>query len=73
MTVKVELRCASGDPEAVLILQGPSHVSWLIDANHNMQIWVSLAPRPGQPCAGLAKALGERENPNSLHQQAPQP
>ncbi|XP_025865142.2 endoglin [Vulpes vulpes] len=41
VTVKVELRCASGDPEAVLILQGPSHVSWLIDANHNMQIWTT--------------------------------
>ncbi|KAM5259056.1 endoglin isoform 2-T2 [Hipposideros larvatus] len=38
VTVKVELRCALGDPEAVLILQGPPYVSWLIDANHNMQI-----------------------------------
>ncbi|XP_044776247.1 endoglin isoform X2 [Neomonachus schauinslandi] len=41
VTVKVELRCASGDPDAVLILQGPSYVSWLIDANHNMQIWTT--------------------------------
>uniref|UniRef100_A0A671FCS2 Endoglin n=1 Tax=Rhinolophus ferrumequinum TaxID=59479 RepID=A0A671FCS2_RHIFE len=38
VTVKVELRCALGDPGAVLILQGPPYVSWLIDANHNMQI-----------------------------------
>lgn len=38
VTVKVELRCALGDPEAVLILQGPPYVSWFIDANHNMQI-----------------------------------
>lgn len=44
MNVKVELSCTSGDPDAVLILQGPPYVSWLIDANHNMQIWVSLAP-----------------------------
>lgn len=43
MTVKVELSCASGDPDAVLILQGPPYVSWLIDANHNIQFWVSLA------------------------------
>ncbi|XP_045878232.1 endoglin isoform X1 [Meles meles] len=41
VTVKVELRCASGGPDAVLILQGPPHVSWLIDANHNMQIWTT--------------------------------
>lgn len=46
MTVKVELNCASGDPDAVLILQGPQYVSWLIDTNHNMQIWVSLAQQP---------------------------
>lgn len=38
VTVKVELRCALEDPDAVLILQGPPYVSWLIDANHNMQI-----------------------------------
>lgn len=61
MTVKVELRCALGDPEAVLILQGPPYVSWLIDANHNMQILVSLAPRYRKPHAGLTKAL-QREN-----------
>nr|XP_031533444.1 endoglin isoform X1 [Vicugna pacos] len=41
VTVKVELSCASGDPEAVLILQGPPYVSWLIDANHTMQIWTT--------------------------------
>ncbi|XP_012576899.1 PREDICTED: endoglin [Condylura cristata] len=42
VTVKVELSCASGDPDAaVLILQGPPYVSWLIDANHNMQIWTT--------------------------------
>ncbi|XP_011362548.1 endoglin [Pteropus vampyrus] len=41
VTVKVELRCTSGDPDAVLILQGPPYVSWLIDANHNMQIWTT--------------------------------
>ncbi|XP_037351234.1 endoglin [Talpa occidentalis] len=42
VTVKVELSCASGDPSsAVLILQGPRYVSWLIDANHNMQIWTT--------------------------------
>ncbi|XP_005346101.1 endoglin [Microtus ochrogaster] len=35
--VNVELSCESGDPDAILILQGPPHVSWLIDANHNMQ------------------------------------
>lgn len=44
MTVTVKLSCTSGD--AVLILQGPPYVSWLIDTNHNMQIWVSLAPPP---------------------------
>ncbi|XP_017404549.1 endoglin isoform X2 [Cebus imitator] len=41
VTVKVELSCASGDPDAILILQGPPYVSWLIDANHNMQIWTT--------------------------------
>ncbi|XP_058158853.1 endoglin [Dasypus novemcinctus] len=41
VTVKVELSCTWGDPDAVLILQGPPHVSWLIDANHNMQIWTT--------------------------------
>uniref|UniRef100_A0A2K5XXR8 Endoglin n=1 Tax=Mandrillus leucophaeus TaxID=9568 RepID=A0A2K5XXR8_MANLE len=41
VTVKVERSCASGDPDAVLILQGPPYVSWLIDANHNMQIWTT--------------------------------
>lgn len=44
VTVSVKLSCTSGD--AVLILQGPPYVSWLIDSNHNMQIWVSLAPPP---------------------------
>ncbi|XP_048199447.1 LOW QUALITY PROTEIN: endoglin [Perognathus longimembris pacificus] len=38
VTVKVELNCTSRDPDAILILQGPPYVSWLIDANHNMQI-----------------------------------
>ncbi|XP_053417208.1 endoglin [Nycticebus coucang] len=41
VTVKVELSCASGDPDAILILEGPPYVSWLIDANHNMQIWTT--------------------------------
>lgn len=41
VTVKVELNCPSGDPDAVLILQGPPNVSWLIDSNHNMQIWTT--------------------------------
>ncbi|XP_054582735.1 endoglin [Eptesicus fuscus] len=41
VTVEVKLSCTSGDPDAVLILQGPPHVSWLIDANHNMQIWAT--------------------------------
>uniref|UniRef100_A0A673UGM8 Endoglin n=1 Tax=Suricata suricatta TaxID=37032 RepID=A0A673UGM8_SURSU len=41
VTVKVELSCASGDPDAILILQGPPYVSWLIDSNHNMQIWTT--------------------------------
>nr|5HZW_A Chain A, Maltose-binding periplasmic protein,Endoglin [synthetic construct] len=41
VTVKVELSCAPGDLDAVLILQGPPYVSWLIDANHNMQIWTT--------------------------------
>ncbi|XP_058380110.1 endoglin [Diceros bicornis minor] len=41
VTVQVELSCASGDLDAVLILQGPPHVSWLIDANHNIQIWTT--------------------------------
>uniref|UniRef100_G1PMZ6 Endoglin n=1 Tax=Myotis lucifugus TaxID=59463 RepID=G1PMZ6_MYOLU len=38
VTVEVKLSCTSGDPDAVLILQGPPYVSWLIDANHNMKI-----------------------------------
>ncbi|XP_042536933.1 endoglin [Dipodomys spectabilis] len=38
VTVKVDLNCTSRDPDAILILQGPPYVSWLIDANHNMQI-----------------------------------
>ncbi|XP_015422546.1 PREDICTED: endoglin isoform X1 [Myotis davidii] len=38
VTVEVKLSCTSGDPDAVLILQGPPSVSWLIDANHNMKI-----------------------------------
>uniref|UniRef100_A0A8D2HUD2 Endoglin n=1 Tax=Urocitellus parryii TaxID=9999 RepID=A0A8D2HUD2_UROPR len=41
VTVKVELSCTSRDPDAILILQGPPDVSWLIDANHNMQIWTT--------------------------------
>lgn len=42
VTVKVELSCPSGDPDAaVLILQGPPYVSWSIDANHNMQVWTT--------------------------------
>lgn len=41
VNVKVELSCTSGDPDAVLILQGPPYLSWLIDANHNMQIWAT--------------------------------
>uniref|UniRef100_A0A8C2RD47 TGFBR3/Endoglin-like N-terminal domain-containing protein n=1 Tax=Capra hircus TaxID=9925 RepID=A0A8C2RD47_CAPHI len=42
VTVKLELTCAWRDTDAaVLILQGPSYVSWLIDANHNMQIWAT--------------------------------
>ncbi|KAK1334107.1 hypothetical protein QTO34_005107 [Cnephaeus nilssonii] len=41
VTVEVKLSCTSGDPDAVLILQGPPYVSWLIDANHNMQIWAT--------------------------------
>lgn len=42
VTVKVKLSCPLGDPDAsVLILQGPPHVSWLIDSNHNMQIWTT--------------------------------
>nr|KAF6484206.1 endoglin [Rousettus aegyptiacus] len=38
VTVNVELMCPSGDRDTVLILQGPPYVSWLIDANHDMQI-----------------------------------
>ncbi|XP_008569082.1 PREDICTED: endoglin [Galeopterus variegatus] len=41
VTVKVELSCESGHLDAVLILQGPPYVSWLIDANHTMQIWTT--------------------------------
>ncbi|CAO2597903.1 Eng [Lemmus lemmus] len=39
--VNVELSCESGDPDAILILQGPSYVSWFINANHNMQFWTT--------------------------------
>ncbi|KAK7802724.1 hypothetical protein U0070_007167 [Myodes glareolus] len=39
--VNVELSCESGDPDAILILQGPPHVSWFINANHNMQFWTT--------------------------------
>lgn len=38
VTVQVELSCTSRDPAAVLILQGPPDVTWLIDANHNVQL-----------------------------------
>ncbi|XP_024418215.2 endoglin [Desmodus rotundus] len=38
VNVKVELSCTSGNPEAVLILQGPPYLSWFIDTNHTMQI-----------------------------------
>ncbi|XP_057579148.1 endoglin isoform X2 [Hippopotamus amphibius kiboko] len=41
VTVQVKLSCASRDLDAVLILQGPPYVSWLIDANHNVQIWTT--------------------------------
>ncbi|XP_036040514.1 endoglin [Onychomys torridus] len=41
VTVNVELSCASGDPDAILILQGPPYVSWSINANHNMQFWTT--------------------------------
>lgn len=61
VTVNVELMCPSGDRDTVLILQGPPYVSWLIDANHDMQIRVSLAPQPRGSCAGPTKAL-QREN-----------
>lgn len=60
VTVKVELSCASGDPDAILILQGPPYVSWLIDANHNMQIWVSRASRPRRPLPARTKAPQEK-------------
>ena len=43
VNVKVELSCTSGNPEAVLILQGPPYLSWFIDTNHTMQILVSFA------------------------------
>ncbi|KAM9069967.1 endoglin [Sarcophilus harrisii] len=40
--VKMDLSCPLGNPaptlEAVLILQGPPNVNWLIDSNHTMQI-----------------------------------
>ncbi|XP_016066497.1 PREDICTED: endoglin [Miniopterus natalensis] len=38
VTVKVNLSCRSRDPNAVLILQGPPYVSWVIDTNHTMQV-----------------------------------
>lgn len=38
VTVKVDLRCPVGEPGAMLILQGPPYVSWLIKAKHTMQI-----------------------------------
>ncbi|XP_066223169.1 endoglin isoform X1 [Saccopteryx leptura] len=41
VTVKVELGCPSGNPDSLLILQGPPYVSWLIDAIHSMQIWTT--------------------------------
>ncbi|CAH6788923.1 endoglin [Phodopus roborovskii] len=41
VTVNVELSCESGDPDAILILQGPPYVSWFINANHNMQLWTT--------------------------------
>lgn len=49
VTVEVKLSCTSGDRDAVLILQGPPYVSWLIDTNHNMQIWVRRGPRCPAP------------------------
>lgn len=41
VTLKVELSCTVGDPDAVLILQTPPSVSWVIDANHNVQVWTT--------------------------------
>ncbi|KAM6184267.1 LOW QUALITY PROTEIN: endoglin [Erethizon dorsatum] len=41
VTLKVELSCTAGDPDAVLILQTPPYVSWVIDANHNVQVWTT--------------------------------
>ncbi|EHB10123.1 Endoglin [Heterocephalus glaber] len=41
VTLKVELSCTVGDPDAVLILQTPPYVSWIIDANHNVQVWTT--------------------------------
>ncbi|XP_052038160.1 endoglin isoform X2 [Apodemus sylvaticus] len=56
VTVSVKLSCTSGD--AVLILQGPPYVSWLIDSNHNMQIWTtgeySIKIFPENPIKGFA-------------------
>lgn len=68
MTVEVKLSCASGDPDAVLILQGPPYVSWLIDANHNMQIWVSPAPRTPTAMQASPRPRKERGDPEALHQ-----
>ncbi|XP_013368619.1 PREDICTED: endoglin isoform X2 [Chinchilla lanigera] len=41
VTLKVELSCAAGAPDAVLILQAAPYVSWVIDANHNVQVWTT--------------------------------
>ncbi|XP_005004069.2 endoglin isoform X1 [Cavia porcellus] len=41
VTLKVELSCTAGDPDAVLILQTPPNVFWVIDANHNVQVWAT--------------------------------
>lgn len=41
VTLKVELSCMAGAPDAVLLLQTSPYVSWVIDANHNVQVWTT--------------------------------
>lgn len=67
MTVKLELTCAWRDTDAaVLILQGPPYVSWLIDANHNMQIWVSRFETHTVPFRS-SRGSSKKKKTNFLH------
>ncbi|XP_023557468.1 endoglin [Octodon degus] len=64
VTLKVELSCMVGAPDAVLILQTSPYVSWVIDANHNVQVWA--------PGGYSFKIFPDKHIPGSVLPETPQ-